>query len=376
MAAVSDGSSQDPRGRGRSRSLLPRLQIELAPNRAMSEVISAAERARTRLMDIRIGIESAIETSEDIAAAAARLERLRWAESADYLVLLNVVADAVEQLLREVAQGSEQKLAALADRLRPVVLARPLASRELRSSDLFPWRVVVSTRSPRFFADALDWGEIGIGITAVRRLSSVRPQARCMEPGGLPGQIGGVIVGPQPSLAVTCGHVASATCRSLHFRQAPSQADDTPDIALLHTETCCFGTVLGEAVAPAQTADIERMILQLDRVIRLPGGPGAGGLIEAVVGLFAYCGGLCRFPSVQLRPRRVARLIPWPPWHWRFSRRGDSGSLVVDPTSPICVGMVVAGSGERTYAHVASALLAYLEGLAVIAHGSNFHTNP
>ena len=303
----------------------------------------------------------------DLRETATHAISLRWQLGDERLLLLARASDAVEVLIENEARANDTPVEWMLDRTQPVVTVQPLW-RLLRRArpELYPWRIVILTTDPAFFRERMQklakW--LGIGVD-IAKSGPVRPQASCSQGGGRTGTVSGAVRRSDGRVyGVTCAHVLGASCSCAAWAANSDAAAAAADAALV-SNGGCFGIPVeeGPSFEPADDGDSDRLIANETPVMRLGGGGGnRNGVVYAPTDRFSNGGRLCHFPSFIIRPRTWRYgFVPWPLVQRAFSRDGDSGSWVVEPSSSRWVGMVVCGVGGHTIAHQAHALVDYFD---------------
>jgi hypothetical protein len=336
--------------------------------RALQEHLATQVESARALRAFR---ESPVQVSQEQTpflegpAAAAELARLRWQLGSSGLLLLERVADVLETLV-----GSRD--GDLVPGSMCVSLETLPRYRTLRGMP--PWRVVVSAPGGLRLENTLaDYGRFfGIGVF-VRREATFKSFSRCtVGDGGMDGVVGGVLrsrKSPDDVFLATCRHVIAEGCGSL---QHPAYATrpDAPDAVLLR-QTGCFHHPDEHAmpVFPADEAAIARFqVARTPLTLHHPERRRRLGWLKyPVAAIVGPTGHFIRFPHYSVQPFRYrVGFLRWPPLRPHFARPGDSGSWVIETSSRIWLGMVVAGFDDHSDTLVADgrALLDYYSSIA------------
>lgn len=296
-------------------------------------------------------------------AAAAQMSWLSWQMHSEELLLAERVVDTVLGVHEEM--GGRQLDAHFARVHVPLIrLTGPDPA--LVRKGLFPWKVIIETDNPAAYVGQLrrhsQWLAIGIDFAPARRVSRL---GLCQRGIGIPGIAGGILRTQQGTYAMTCNHVLSSSCASVRYWANPARDELEPDAALIERENPCFRTIGADRnVRPADPAIIRDCVIEKTRVEKRGTGARANlGVIRSshVVGI-DLDGDYCRFPHIEVVPADN-RPMWLSPLATSFSRRGESGSWVIETARGSWLGMVI-GEDERhtaTFVATAGPLLDFFE---------------
>lgn len=313
------------------------------------------------------------ESFDSAGAAAARLTRNAWEISHPSLMLHGRARDAVACI---VWHGHEAGVAYEMPNF--YVGIRPLRWWEARAGE-YPWIVEIGTDQPAFFREKLrplqSWLGVSVGLTAPL---AVRLQRGCREScvGVADGTIACTVSADRDRYLMTCAHVTPPSCCAEKVRGDFLHGDE-PDVLLLRAGQGCSATKEdGKALRPADHALIDDLINTRHPVSRV-GGRSRRRTGRVHYANMSYSIGeiIFRFPACVVRVRRLWYfwVIPWPIIGWRFSKAGDSGSMVTCPSAEDgadWIGMIHAGEKADSLVLLATPLMAYLRERLAIDKGS------
>lgn len=282
------------------------------------------------------------------------------------LLLIGRVCDTVTCIVLDIAARTGTGFEFSWKRIAPVVsLQRLPRRRTLYRHDRYPYRALISSRSPDIFEDHLksippSW--FGIGIEVERKEPPI-PLGLCNLPGGMYGQIGGILSIGNTDFGVTCGHVvARPTCCSAVYVESYEADMSAPDLALVSVNNQgCFDIPHRTREIPWFSLDYEERFsperaLGTRVTLCRNQGKSRTGIIESYTPAFSHFGP-CIVPSFVVRREQRNRIIAWPPFGGKFSKEGDSGSWIVDRETGMWYGMIVSGRKCQSYAHIPEALV-------------------
>lgn len=282
------------------------------------------------------------------------------------LLLAGRVSDTVTTIISDISVRNQEPFEESWARISPVVALQRIPQKILRAQpNLFPWRALISSRTPKVFTETFKRSLIGSWIGVGVDVEYSEPpilHASCRWPGGMSGEIGGTLHfegGNGADWAVTCAHVvAHPTCCSARLVEDYQNEVTAPDLALLETTECCLP--LPEDLGAVDSFSFDSPELPVGEVVYLNRARGkkVTGIIESHISGFTHGPQQrpCYVPSFSIRRIKKMGIIPWPPFG-KFSEEGDSGTWVLGEDGSTWYGMVVSGIGSLSYAHAPEPLL-------------------
>ena len=279
----------------------------------------------------------------DIAVSAWHAARLRDELTDARYLLAGRVIDLVTYFFRKNYLSEEDMPSSI--RIEPIKLG-------YRSREMYPWRIVIESSVPDLMYNLLEplKGWIGVGVDFAKPIATTAYRVCAEGNCASEGVVGGALKFEydEDSLFVTCRHVLCEKCP--YEYKPPTKywysdfTDMEPDVALLrvggpyslksYSRVRCMNATdiqwaRKEDVKFKKSIDKSRCRAKID---------------IAEIRMFHMGGQDYIGPHVLLTPHVVKRFwVYWPLFPRRFSRRGESGTWVVEDESNDWLGMVIGG---------------------------------